>query len=381
MVGLNNMENEMIRNISRNIMMIGVFGLCGAATSVLMVVSAHAQGTPPLPANVPPPGETVTTHPVGVRVVAAPPAGFNPLMASPAAKSQYAIPPMPDRNAAPGAYNRWERAVAGPANRGVAPTLTQTNILNGPARKVGPSVPSGIVNSIVTTTSSNWSGDAVYKSNNPYTVEAIIGEFVVPTAHQAFGSCTGGWDYSSQWPGIDGFGSGDVLQAGTEVDAYCSGGTTASFYSAWIEWYPFSETRVSSPTINPGDLIYIEVWSTSPTNGYAYFYNYSTQQSAEYNLTPPSGTSLVGNSIEWIVERPGVGGGLATLTNYIDSSWPYGVAWNYTAASPNYHYEGQSPAAATLYEITMLDDSNNAISSPTIQNIDFLYFYDYGSAY
>ncbi|MDQ6714348.1 MAG: G1 family endopeptidase [Candidatus Dormibacteraeota bacterium] len=83
----------------------------------------------------------------------------------------------------------------------------------------------------------------------------------MPTAQQAFGSCTGGWDYSSHWPGIDGNGSNDVLQAGVEVDAFCSGGTTASFYSAWIEWFPFNETRVSFPDIHPGDLVFIEVWN------------------------------------------------------------------------------------------------------------------------
>jgi hypothetical protein len=203
----------------------------------------------------------------------------------------------------------------------------------------------------------------------------------VPTAHQAFGSCDGGWDFSSQWPGIDGFGSNDVLQAGVEVDAYCNGGATASFYSAWIEWFPFNETRVSSPVINPGDLIFVEVWNTSPTNGYAYFFNYSTLESAEYNLTAPSGTTLVGNSIEWIVERPGVGGGLATLTNYIDVPWPYGIAWNYTASRPTYFYEGKNPPLPnTLYVITMLDNNGAGISSPTLENSDFLWFQDYGSA-
>jgi hypothetical protein len=183
------------------------------------------------------------------------------------------------------------------------------------------------------------------RNNNPFKVEAIIGEFVVPTAHQAFGSCDGGWDWSSQWPGIDGFGSNDVLQAGIEVDAYCNGGTTASFYSAWIEWFPFSETRVSSPAIHPGDLIFIEVWNTSPTNGYAYFFNYSTlgERGIPTHITAPSGTPLVGNSVEWIVERPGIGGGLATLTNYIDVPWPYGTAWNYTASRPNIFTKARIP--------------------------------------
>jgi hypothetical protein len=38
-------------------------------------------------------------------------------------------------------------------------------------------------------------------------------------------------------------------------------------------------------------------------------------------LTLPSGTSLIVNSAEYVVERPGVNGGLATLTYYIDDFW------------------------------------------------------------
>ena len=90
---------------------------------------------------------------------------------------------------------------------------------------------------------------------------------------------------------------------------------------------------------------------------------------------------MVGNSIEWIVERPGVGGGLATLTNYIASAWPVGYAWNYTASSPTYYYEGRNPAAGTLEMITMLDNNGNEISSAAVQNNDSLLFHDFGSAY
>ena len=142
---------------------------------------------------------------------------------------------------------------------------------------------------------------------------------------------------------------------------------------------PRSETLVSFP-IHPGDLVFVEVWNTSPPNGYAYFHNYSTGQVAEYQLTAPSGTSLVGNSVEWIVERPTVFGGLATLTNYIDSAWPNGIALNYQAATPTYQYQGQTPAAGTLNVITMVDNNGNSISSATIENSDFLWFRDFGSA-
>ena len=89
---------------------------------------------------------------------------------------------------------------------------------------------------------------------------------------------------------------------------------------------------------------------------------------------------MIGNSVEWIVERPTIGGSLATLTNYIDSAWPYGIAWSYQAANPNYQFQGQTPVAGTLNEITMLDKNGNGISSATIENSDFLWFRDFGSS-
>jgi len=350
----------------------------GSAASLCaaLLTSAHAQ-------QVPAPG-AVAGIPVGVSVVLAPPAGFDPLTASPVAREQYAVPPEPDAVAAPAAHAMWVKAMSGFTNR-EAPTLTQTTIFNGPNQKVGGSAPyvdstGAVSNNVVTGTSSNWSGTSVVNSSDPFKVEAIVGEFTVPIARQAFGSCTGGWDYSSAWPGIDGNGSGDVLQAGIEADAYCSGSTTSSYYSAWTEWYPNGEVRVSSPAVSPGDLLFVEVWNTSSTKGDAYFYNLSTEKTATYALTAPSKTTLMGDSVEWIVERPGVNGGLATLTNYVDVAWPYGFAWNWTAKSQTYYYQGRNPAAGTLEVLTMLNNSSKAISYPTLENADFVWDLNEGSS-
>jgi hypothetical protein len=99
---------------------------------------------------------------------------------------------MPDPTVAPRAYNEWLKAVTGPQKR-VTPLLKQTNIFHRPMQQAGASVPieNGVTKSI------NWSGTSIVNSQKPFKVEAIIGEFVVPTAQQAFGSCTGGTDFSS----------------------------------------------------------------------------------------------------------------------------------------------------------------------------------------
>jgi Peptidase A4 family len=293
----------------------------------------------------------------------------------------FVVPPAPNAKEADASFQHWKAAVSGPRAASAIPKLTATTLSNGHAQK--PTLGDNGVTNGTSATSSNWSGTvALTPLPNGFRTEAIIGVFTVPTAQQAFGSCTGNWDYSSLWPGIDGWGSGDVLQAGVEADAYCAsnGATKATYYSSWIEWYPYSETRVSSPSVKAGDLMFVEVWSTSPTQGYAYLHNYTTQETAEYSLTPPSGTTLTGNSAEWVVERPGVNGGLATLTNYLNSAWSNGVAWNYTASSPSYWYQGQT-SRPNMHLITMLDDSGNGISAPTVENYNFLWFQNFGSSY
>jgi hypothetical protein len=326
---------------------------------------------------------------VGVTPVPPPPSGFNPLTAAPSQLANNAIPPAPNKTTNPIDHERWATAVSGAQasiNKGLAPlaapTLTPTNIFHGPnslAKQLG-TLSNG---RNATATSNNWSGSAVLDVvNRPFSREAIYGIFTVPEARQAFGVCNGGWNYMSAWPGIDGWGSGDVLQGGVEADAYCSGSTTASYYSAWVEWYPYGEVRVSAPAVSPGDLIFVEVWNTSATTGYVYFYNYSTQQSAQYYLTAPSGSSLAGTSAEWIVERPSVGGSLANLRNYVYNFWSGGLAWNYTSSSQtNYDICNASPSTGTWYMMTMLDNSGNGISSGSCENSHFLHMTDYGSAY
>jgi hypothetical protein len=82
------------------------------------------------------------------------------------------------------------------------PVLESTNLFHGPIKGKKPSIAQGaeaaqesVENTIVSTTSGNWSGTSVVNGTTS-NVEAIIGLFVVPAAHQAFGACMGGWDYS-----------------------------------------------------------------------------------------------------------------------------------------------------------------------------------------
>ncbi len=191
-----------------------------------VVTSAHAQSAKPVQTAIAPPG-VVPGQPEGVTVVPPPPAGFDPTTASAEDNARYKIPPAPDPRTSPQGYAAWAAAVTSKARR-ESPVLTKTNITNGPIRGVRGG--GAIANNALTTTSANWSGSAAVNITNPKDIEFIEGDFVVPRAHQAFGACDGGWDYSVVWPGIDGFNNNDVLQGGIEADAYCNGGSTSTFY-------------------------------------------------------------------------------------------------------------------------------------------------------
>jgi hypothetical protein len=334
---------------------------------------------------------TVPTNLPNIRTFVPPPGTFKPVVASPEALQQYGFPPRPDQLKAPAAYDAWAKAVSAPQTRLQSPQLVQTVISNG-AAQIRPSSeskqPASEFNSTPTnsaaTDSYNWSGYAVYdNTTKPFAKSYIYAYWIVPVAQHAFGNSSGGWDYSSQWVGIDGYGSPDVLQAGTEVDAYASGGTNATFYAAWIEWYPFNESRVSNFSVAPGNEMFVEVWNTSATVGNAYILNATNHLAVAFMFNAPSGTQLVGNSAEWVVERPGIGGSLATLTNYV--ACPFDACSAFGSVNGGtynrLYYPGINLAGTTVYAISMLDNAGSVISTPSLVGLSDIWFRDAGSAY
>jgi hypothetical protein len=317
------------------------------------------------------PNELPTNIP-GATTIAAPVQWFNPLNATDQELEYYGYPPRPDQFEQPKAFATWQKAMTASKKR-VAPVLEVTRNFAGPVKaKAGFAAPS----SGTAASSYNWSG---YVNTNGVTSYGsssfyyIFGDYVVPVARQAYSKCDGGWDWSVTWVGIDGWGSGDVLQAGSESDAYCSGATTAAYYSAWYEWFPYGWTRITSLPIVPGDDLFVEVWSTSSAAGHAYLVNYNTNQYVTINFSAPPGTHLVGNSAEWIVERPSIGGSLATLTNYISDYFSDAYAYNFG-------YSAVDPGSAGSFPVTLLDNSSHPISYPTPLGVNAIWMQDEGSA-
>jgi hypothetical protein len=91
------------------------------------------------------------------------------------------------------------------------------------------------------------------------------------------------------------------------------------------------------------------------------------------NFSAPPGTHLLGNSAEWIVERPSVGGSLATLTNYISDYFSDAYAYNFG-------YKAVDPGSAGSFPVTMLDNNGNDVSYPTPLGVNAILIQDEGSA-
>ena len=163
--------------------------------------------------------------------------------------------------------------------------------------------------------SSNWSGYAETGSG----FSAITAQWVVPSV-----SRTRKATYSSSWVGIDGFNNSSLIQTGTEQDYYNS----AAHYYAWWEILPAAETRISTITPSPGDVMTASIsrgagsnWTITITDT-SRGQSFSTVQS--YNGPQASA--------EWIQEAPTVGGRVATLAHFSLTSFDPGTV---NGANPN----------------------------------------------
>jgi hypothetical protein len=218
----------------------------------------------------------------------------------------------------------------------------------------------------------------------------VTGRWIVPTVKQAPGTCSGGWDYSSQWVGIDGASNSDLLQAGSQANAYCDIGQNITEYFPWIEWLPAPELVIyknaSTETLYPfapGDYIIVTVTATNfsggvSTTGTLSFSDVTQGWAVALTFTAASlgGSQVVGQDVEWIVERTEVNGSLATLPDYVADAWINTQGWD----TNNVLYDPGAPGTATDYKITMLDNSSNPESYVQLEGNNSLWFYPEGSA-
>ena len=111
--------------------------------------------------------------------------------------------------------------------------------------------------------------------------------------------------------------------------------------------------------------MWVYVWSTTATAGHAYLLNFNTNTAVTIAFSAPPGTSSIGDSAEWIVERPGLVSGLATLTNYISDYFSGSSAGVPCSFGGFFCVNFYSPISPGAIAVTMLDNSGNPISTPT----------------
>jgi hypothetical protein len=314
--------------------------------------------------------QAIATNLPGAVTYEAPPAGFDPLRATDSELDIYGFPPRPTLNLV--ARRRWEQFF-GNARVRLSPVLQQTHLAAGPPRHAT-RVAGGAA------TSQNWSGEVIETSASGFGYGAFTtaaASFNVPVASQAFGTCSTTPVQLFSWVGIDGWNSKDVFQAGTEADAGCIGGYYGTYYSAWYEWYPNYAVRITNLPVEAGDVMDVFMFADTATTGRAYIINATTNNYVVIGFSAPSGTTLSGNSVEWIQERPSSNNVLTTLMNYVGawmsgtSAGQYGGGLTYTFGSP--------PAGASVFGVTMLDDSKAPISYAVPLGGNALVFADEGS--
>ncbi len=165
-----------------------------------------------------------------------------------------------------------------------------------------------------TETYDNWSGGVVYAPAGQ-SFKWVQGDWVVPNV---YAPAQGKTYYCANWIGLDGDGSGDVCQAGMICAVSQNGSTVSRTIYPWHEWFPSGWVEITNLAIGPGDLVTMLICTTGAgaTSATIYFGNQSSGASTSYQITAPAGTKLVGNSAEWVVETPVVGGQLTQMPDY-----------------------------------------------------------------
>jgi hypothetical protein len=306
---------------------------------------------------------TVSTGIAGIRTFPDPPEGFDPLVAADFDLARYGYPPHPDPQANPDGYAVWARNVRAFNHRPVSLSkdMGAYSMPAEPAKVPAGTEPAGVTGAggPSTGTTSNWSGvvntNKLTKWNSSYSFDLVISEFNVPVAQQAFGACDGGYDWQVSWNGVDGWGSGDVVQGGSSSQVYCNGSTKEEFYCGWVEWYP-SYPIICEFNVNPGDVMYADTFASAGTADQTVCISDQTQDFGHcYTLSYIKGPGVIGNSAEAIVERPCCrGSNNYPLANYVANFWYPSEA--YDVHNTQFFPDNQTTSTVIVSMVDDLDD-------------------------
>jgi hypothetical protein len=288
------------------------------------------------------------------------PEGFDPTKATKRQLILHGIPPRPDASKDPDLRSRWDQAIA-KTKRWIIPEFLEIpGKTHGLAKKIGTKSRRKLAG-LTNATSANWSGAVDFPPTGAAYFWAA-GQWTVPNPH-APGS---GAYYASEWVGIDGWNSADVCQAGTETQITNVLWFTVKNVYPWWEWFPSGEVAITNLPVAAGDVMYCLICVSASNAASIYLSNQSTGDGTSFDITAPSGTSLVGDSVEWIIERPGVNGTTASLSEYGVGYFDECLAGSLGSAG----FGADNLHSATA--VTMTGTGGKTLSSPTIENDNVL---------
>jgi hypothetical protein len=237
-----------------------------------------------------------------------PPRDFDARRATPIALVHYGLPRRPDPGVMPELAARWDEVFSRTHTHITPEFRPLEELIPGIGRHERPQPDAA------GTTNSIWSGSVV-TTGAADTFKSITGQWNVADVG-APKSGAGSW-YSVSWIGIDGYGNSDVCQIGTvqSISVAANGNVSRSVY-AWFEWYPNNWTGISNFPVGFGDTLTCLLCIQSPTKAGFNLLNVTTGVSTGFTFTAPAGTTLVGNTAEWIVERPGINGSTSQLADF-----------------------------------------------------------------
>jgi hypothetical protein len=266
---------------------------------------------------------------VKVRTFPPPPRHFDPITAGPAELLKHGFPARPHR---PQHLERYQRMFGQMKDRFqyIEPSFrVNPHRRHGTAaaRHAGGTV--AVAPPMVGTgneISSIWSGALVFPAPGQ-SFRWIVGEWTVPNVSAP---ADGQTYYCATWIGIDGdasVASQDLCQAGINLDVTHSGSNITRNCTAWCEWFPGPELEIPNFPVTFGDTVAITVCTAGAgaTEATIFYANLTSGLGTSFILDAgqfSDGTqiSLVGDSAQWIVERPAVGEDLTTalLANYTE---------------------------------------------------------------
>ncbi len=256
---------------------------------------------------------------------ASPGPDFDPLLASPAELEQFKLPPRPDANNNPAAFENWRRAMSPPLSFIPVADVKTLFTVSALSRQLQLQTTLRATQA----TSNNWSG-AFIRNNYGESFTRIQGSWIVPRPYPPPPQANGGnWlpgtSVATVWLGLDGYdpGSLSMPQIGTYQQVVVNAATSnpgdlAPSANAWWQWWQKDDSghQVDIPTsvfpLQEGDLVYAELDVINANTVRFFLKNVSLGMVfPPFDLTPPTPpptnanfpVTVEGQTAEWIVER------------------------------------------------------------------------------